>query len=460
MKIIVLHGSPKGEKSVTLQYINYIRNRYPDHDFKIEYIAQKIGSLEKNEAAFGDIIEKIRSADGVIWAFPLYILIVHAGYKRFIELIWERDAKDAFADKYTVALSTSIHFFDNTAHNYIHAVCDDLEMKYAGAFSADMRDLMDEKGREKLITFADGFFGAIENNISTTRRFQPVILNSFSYRPESSREKIDQGEKRIVVLSDQNGNQKNLKEMVSRFVDSFSTPPEVYNLNDIGMSGNCLGCLQCGYDFTCSYTGKDGYIEFYRTKLMTADILVFAGEIRDRYLSSVWKRFFDRSFFNTHTPSFAGKQIGFIISGPLSQTPNITEIFEAYAQWQHANLVDFVTDEASDSSTIDEQLTGFAGRLVNLSDAGYVKPSTFLGEGGMKIFRDDIWGGLKFPFQADHKAYKRLGLYDFPHKDYKYRIGSRVLMLLTKIPFMREEIYKRRIKDEMIKRFEKVVKEA
>jgi multimeric flavodoxin WrbA len=456
MKIIVLHGSPKGEKSVTLQYINYIRNRYPDHDFQVEYIAQKIGSLEKNEAAFAEIIDKVRSADGVIWAFPLYILIVHAGYKRFIELIWERGVKDAFAGKYTAALSTSIHFFDNTAHNYIHAICDDLDMKYLGAFSAGMRDLMSKAGRKKLTTFADGFFGAIENSMPTTRRYQPVISKSTSYGPKSVSEKVDQGGKRIVVLSDQNGDQKNLKGMVSRFVDSFSTPPEVYNLNEIGMSGNCLGCLQCGYDFTCSYTGKDGFIDFYRTKLMTADILVFAGEIKDRYLSALWKRFFDRSFFNTHTPSLIEKQIGFIISGPLSQIPNITDIFEAWAQFQHANLLDFVTDEASDSATIDENLTGFARRLVEYSKAGYVKPSTFLGEGGMKIFRDDIWGGLKFPFQADHKAYKRLGYYDFPQKDYKYRIGSRILMLLTKIPFMRDEIYKRRMKDEMIKRLSRV----
>jgi multimeric flavodoxin WrbA len=439
-----------------MQYINYIRNRYPEHDYQVEYIAQRIGSLEKNDAAFNDVIEKIRSADGVIWSFPLYILVVHAGYKRFIELIWERGVKDAFAGKYTAALSTSIHFFDNTAHNYIQAICDDLEMKYVGAFSAGMRDLLSEKERERLVTFAEGFFGSIESKTPTTRRYMPVIPNSTRYMPGVIREKVDTKGKRIVVLTDRSDDQENLKGMVSHFVDSFSTPPEVYDLGEIGMSGNCLGCLQCGYDFTCSYTGKDGFIEFYREKLMTADILVFAGEIKDRYLSAMWKRFYDRAFFNTHTPSLIGKQIGFIISGPLSQIPNITEIFEAYYQIQRANLVDFITDEAPDSATIDENLTAFAGRLVQYSEVGYVKPSTFLGEGGMKIFRDDIWGGIRFPFQADHKAYKKLGYYDFPHKNYKLRIGSRALMLLTKIPFMREEIYKRRMKDEMIKGLSKV----
>jgi hypothetical protein len=55
---------------------------------------------------------------------------VHGNYKRFIELITERGVQDAFAGKYTATLSTSIHFYDHTAHNYMHAVCDDLNMKY------------------------------------------------------------------------------------------------------------------------------------------------------------------------------------------------------------------------------------------------------------------------------------------------------------------------------------------
>jgi multimeric flavodoxin WrbA len=460
MKIVILHGSPKGSKSITLQYVNYIAKKYPHHDFHIEYIAQKIKQLEKNEAVFGNVIEKISSADGVLWAFPLYYYLVHAGYKRFIELIWERSAQDAFFNKYTAVLSTSIHFFDHAAHNYIHAICDDLKMRYVDAFSAGMRDLLDERERKKLITFADGFFRAIENDMPTTKRFRPTVHSSFSYTPGSVEEKIEPGKKRIVVLTDQTKQQENLAGMTSRFVDSFLTPPEVYNLNDIGMKGDCLGCLQCGYNYTCAYEEKDQFVDFYRTKLMTADILVFAGEIRDRYLSSVWKRFFDRSFFYNHTPSFRHKQIGFIISGPLSQIPNIREIFEGYAEVQDANLVDFITDEGANSSIIDAETTGFARRLVEHSATGYMKPSMFLGVGGMKIFRDEIWGGLRFPFQADHRSYKKLGYYDFPHKNYKHRIGSRVLMLLTKIPFMREEIYKRRMKDEMVKTLKKTAKTA
>lgn len=92
---------------------------------------------------------------------------------------------------------------------------------------------------------------------------------------------------------------------------------------------------------------------------MKADILLFAGTIKDRYLSSRWKLFFDRSFFKGHAPSISGKQIGLIISGPLSQLPNLRQIFEAYFEVQHANIVDIVTDEFGDSSQIDDMIKPF-----------------------------------------------------------------------------------------------------
>jgi NAD(P)H-dependent FMN reductase len=147
MKIIVLGGSPKGETSVTMQYVQFIRNKFPEHEFEVLQAAQPIRKLEQNEDAFKEIIDEVRSADGIIWAFPLYVFLVCSQYKRFIELIWERKAEGAFKGKYTAALSTSIHFYDNTAHNYMRAICDDLEMKYTGCHSAAMRDLMSERGR-------------------------------------------------------------------------------------------------------------------------------------------------------------------------------------------------------------------------------------------------------------------------------------------------------------------------
>jgi hypothetical protein len=206
------------------------------------------------------------------------------------------------------------------------------------------------------------------------------------------------------------------------------------------------------------YEGKDGYIDFYNTKVRTADIVVWAGTIRDRYLSSRWKLYLDRSFFNGHVPSLTGKQMGFIISGPLSQLQNLRQMLKGYAQFQHANLGGFVTDEFGDSAGVDDALQELARRLVRFADAGYARPHTFLGVGGAKLFRDAIWGGLRFPFRADFVAYRRSGAFDFPQKDLKSRAQNGLMLLLSRSPRFRKEV-NRRMKDEMVKPLQKFLED-
>ena len=76
MKIIVLNGSPKGELSVTLQYVNYLAKTFPQHEFNVVHIAQRIKRIEGDRPTFDGIIDQVRASDAVIWAFPLYILLV------------------------------------------------------------------------------------------------------------------------------------------------------------------------------------------------------------------------------------------------------------------------------------------------------------------------------------------------------------------------------------------------
>jgi hypothetical protein len=169
--------------------------------------------------------------------------------------------------------------------------------------------------------------------------------------------------------------------------------------------------------------------------------------------------FFDRSFFHTHTPSLTGKQVGVILSGPLRQIPNLRQILEAYTEWQQANLVDIVTDEVDHAKELDARLQFLAQRVVHLAEKDYKKPITFLGVGGMKIFRDDVWGKLRFPFLADHQFYKKHHLYDFPQRKYKSRLINSILILLTKIPSMRREIYRKKIKEQMVRPLQKMLEQ-
>ncbi|MFX1258587.1 MAG: NAD(P)H-dependent oxidoreductase [Promethearchaeota archaeon] len=420
MKIVILNGSPKGDLSVTMQYILYIQKKFPQHEFEILNVAQQIEQLENNQEKFQAIVNEIKSSDGIIWGFPLYFMLVSSQYKRFIELISERNVEEAFKNKYAAILTTSIHFYDHTAINYMNAICDDFEMKFVDFFSADIYDLIDTDKRAQLINFADNFLNTIKKKIPTSRNFSPVKVLDFNYTPsivENEEDKVDSESKKVIVVTDSMDESTNLGKMIRKLQNLFSSGLEIINLYDINIKGGCLGCIQCGYDNQCVYKGKDGLIEFWNTKLKPADIIIIAGNIKDRYLSSRWKMTIDRSFFNNHIPILLRKQIGFIISGPINQIPNLREILYAYVEIQGSNIVGIISDESKDSNEIDLSLQTFAKKLIKFSKSNYIKPPTFRAIGGKKILRDAVYGRMRFVFHADHKYYEEHGFYDFPHND-------------------------------------------
>ena len=456
MKIVVLNGSPKGPVSVTMQYVSYIAKRHPEHVLKVFHVAQKINGLVKDPGRFEAIIEEIRSADGLLWAFPLYILLVSSQFKRFIELIDEKDAAGAFSGRYAAALSTSINFYDNAAHAYIRGISEDLGMKYLGFYSANMHDLLKKPEQERLELFAQGFFQGIENRETPQPLYPPLQHRSVALRLNPPARRTTAANKRVVVLTDAQPQHRNLQAMIERFSRSIEGPVEIHNLYGLDIKGGCIGCLRCGFDNRCAYTGKDGFMDFYNSVLKRADVIVFAGTIVDRQLSWKWRQFFDRSFFNCHTPSLVGKQIAFLVSGPLSQLPELRQVYEAWMEIQRSNLVGFISDEQIGSGGIEERIDSLAERLIRQAQLGYIRPRTFLGIAGMKVFRDDIWGGLRIVFRADHKAYKRLGVYDFPQN----RLGRRILVRLgwfvTGLPGIRQR-FPQMIKQQMIQPYRKVL---
>ncbi len=86
MKILVLNGSPKGEYSITLQYVGYIQKHFPQHEYRIIHISQRIKKIETDHRAFQEIIEEVRLADGVLWSFGLWVLWEHCAlYAQFLE---------------------------------------------------------------------------------------------------------------------------------------------------------------------------------------------------------------------------------------------------------------------------------------------------------------------------------------------------------------------------------------
>jgi multimeric flavodoxin WrbA len=441
MNILVLNGSPKGDNSVTMSYVKYLKVVFPEHDFNVRHIAQSIRRLEKDSGAFEALMGEVRQSEVVLWAFPLYYLLVHSNYKRFIELVFERDQQDAFAGKHTAALSTSIHFFDHTAHNYMQGICEDLGMHFVRSFSAEMQDLMDEKERDSLAAFMKDVVDTCKNNTVTTRVFPRLRQPELDYKPVSAPEQVDLGELKLVVLTDTGSMTNNLRSMLRHFHTCFTGKIEVIDLMEIKIAGGCLGCVKCGMDNICAYDGKDEVRTTYEEKLKKADIVVYALAMKDRYFSARWKSFLDRRFYQTHQPGLPGKQTGYLISGPLSCEQNLRQILLASAEIDQANLVDIVTDEFAGSAELDSQISNFAGKLARYAANKAKQPRTYLGVGGAKIFRDEMWGSLRFIFQADYRYFKKHGMMDFPQS--KFSTG---LMHLF-IPFTRLGPIKKQVQD-------------
>lgn len=241
MKIAVLNGSPKGDVGITIQYVKFLEKKFTDHTFSIHHVGQKINKLEKDEAAFQEVIDDVKSADAILWAFPIYVLLIPSQYKRFIELIFERNAVSAFSGKHTATLSTSIHFYDNIGQSYLRAVCDDLRMNFAGMFSPDMDDLFEESEQNRLIDFTDNFIRTVEEDIPGIRHYAPLRENAFIYEPSAATGSADQGEMKVLVLTDDIDESTNIGKMVKQFAASFTGSVDVVNIYDIDMKGDVPG---------------------------------------------------------------------------------------------------------------------------------------------------------------------------------------------------------------------------
>jgi len=439
VKIVVISGSPKGENSISLQYFNYARKHFPANEYSVYHVGRDIKKIQADASLFRGIIDEVKAADGIVWTFPVYHFSVPSQLKTFIEMAFEK-APEAFRGKYATALTTSVHFYDHTAHNYVNAVSCDLDMKYVDGFSAEMNDLMDQSKRDMLLKFFRMFFDSIENRRPTEVRFPPVPRQVPKYVPGPVIPGQRAGGKKIVVVTDATAVDVNLQGMIEAFVNSAGDV-DVVNLHDVKINGGCLGCIKCGYDNSCVY--KDGFRAAY-DRIMSAEAIVYAGSIKDRSLSARWKLFFDRSFFTGHSPSEDLKQIGYIISGPLSGFPDLRQELEARVNIGNGNLAGFVTDESGDPVHITAMLRELADRIHWSAAENFRRPPNFLGLGGHLVFRDLVYN-MSGVFGADYRFYRKHGLLDYPQKDYKNRLLNFGLRNLMRIPQARKEFFSRAV---------------
>lgn len=431
MNVVVLNGSPGGLQGRTAQYVKYLEQRFPEHRFQTVEVARRIHQLERDRGAFDAVISLARDADLVLWAFPVYVMLVPAQLKRFIELVFER-APRALVGKVTGSLSTSAHHYDHTAHDYMEGICADLGMPTVRGFSAGGEDLLTERGRRDVVAWMRELVLTAAGEVTVDVPPPPVEWSAPRYEPTLTLPEVRRSARRVLIISDADPGDDNLERMIDVFTRSVPAQVDRLELRQLRLDGGCLGCMTCSDDGRCCY--RDDFAQAFATRVLPADVIVYAGRVRDRSLSARMKIFIDRYFMNGHRPVTQGKLMGFLVSGPLSRLATLREVLDAHVEVCGCQRLGVVTDESADADATTRQLVGLARATGRWLDAPWFRPPTFRGWAAMKNFRDLVYShrGL---MTADHRYYKDHGLYDFPQRRLGNWLFNAALLVLKALPF-------------------------
>ena len=406
MNILTINGSPKGENSITLHTCLFLEKKFPGHCFRYLHAGQKIRTLEKD---FLPALEALKAAELIIFCYPVYTFLVPSQLHRFIELM-KASGLD-FSGKAATQVTTSKHFYDITAHRFIEDNCADLGLPFLDGLSADMDDILSEKGQKQAVDWLE--FTLWKMDRGDFKRPSVIPGPEWASRMASVPGPVAHNPARkAVIVTDLLPEDTALKAMVDRFSAVFPYACDVINIEDFPFMGGCLSCFNCAATGKCVY--KDGFDDFLRNTIHRHDAILYAFRIKDHSMGSRFKMYDDRQFCNGHRTVTMGTPFGYLVAGDYSREENLRLLLEARAQVGGNFLAGVATDEGD----VDKDIDTLAATVAYAMEKRYAPPRSFLGVGGMKIFRDLIYM-MRGLMRADHKFFKSHGQYDFPQKKWK-----------------------------------------
>ena len=449
MRVLVLNGSPAGENSVTLFTVKYLEKRFPEVAFETLQVGQRIRQYEKD---FSVAKERLQAADLVLFCYPVYTFLVPAQLHRFLELV--KASGVDLSGKYATQITTSKHFYDVTAHRFVQDNCDELGLRFLRGLSADMEDLLTERGRKEAEDYFRFVLWQMEHGLAEPpfyrgpAPFAGIVPAPFDGSPAEKKPGT------VVIVTDRDEAEGDaLSAMIDRFRARLPFESRVVNLRTFPFAGGCLGCFHCAADGTCVH--KDGFDKYLRENIQTADAIVYAYTVRDHSMGYRFKLYDDRQFCNGHRTVTMGKPVGYLVDGPLDREPNLRMLMEARAEVGGNYLSGVATDQYAPEVEIDR----LAEALTYAVETHYQQPRNFFGVGGLKIFRDLIYQ-MQGLMRADHRFYKKHGFYDdFPQRR-PGRIAAMYLVgALMKSPKLQKKLGGKMI-DGMALPYKKVVEAA
>ena len=453
MKIGVLSGSPKNKYSVTLQSALYLQKHNADDEFFITHVGHQEKRFDDSNV-LGDLIEQLSGCDVILFCYPVYTFLSPSQLHRFIELLKKHPKGKELSGKFATQITTSKHFFDNTAHKFIEENCFDLGMKVVPGLAADMDDLLTKQGRKQLCDFYKRLKFNIDNGIYKKPSIKVGDTVKVNYKSTLESTLKAKG-KKAVIVSDCSQSDKTLRNMIEAFKSNLSYPVDEFNLAEFKFSGGCLGCFKCAASGNCIY--KDGFEDMLRDDILSADAIIYASKIQDHSMGSLMKRFHDRQFCNGHRVLTNGKAVGYILDGKLSTERNLIDVMEGRSDVGGMVFCGAAVSESADSQTIDDEINKLSKSVAFVLDEDITTPQSFLGVGGTKVFRDLIFTMQGF-MKADHKHYKKHGAYDFPYKKMGLILKMKLIGFLMRSKFAGKQV-STRMNSEMLKPYKKAIEE-
>jgi len=379
---------------------------------------------------FQNSLDRIEQCEAVLWATPVYTMLVPYQMLRFFELVKQEGRESVFAGKYATSVMSCFHYYDHLAQHWLQATCEDLGMHFMEGLSVDDIDLLRSEYRQSMRFFMAEFHRSCKHRLPLPKQSRDIVHDYVPFKPKLDGQQTEKREDlRTVLLTDEVGEDGNLSAMIKVFLASYPNKVEVVDIKAFPYEGACQGCLRCELVGDCDR--KDGFQAFYQNLVNSCDVLVHAMNLEGRYLKPVWKLFLDRTFSNGHRTSMMGKHTCYLVAGPLDQLPYVRQFLEGKDMVGRENSVGVISDDLCHDEKLEKLIAETALRLDRSARAKFQKGANFLGIGGMKIFRDLIYG-MRGVVRDDHRFYKQRKLYDFPQR----KLGNELFNLFMGFAFI------------------------
>ncbi len=447
MRVIVISGSPKGNESLSLNFVKYLEKLNKDIIFEILEIGKYSKVLEKNKDFFISYINAIDRSDLIIWCTPVHTLTVSHSIISFIELINKNKKKINFKNKYATSILTSINFFDTTAEDYLRLISESLSMKYIKGYFINSSEKLTQELKDGFQQYFKNTVYKVKNKYNCEKRFHLHPSKKYPYNPTPYLEQREiELELNAIIITDHKED-SNIEKMIFNFQRYANFNTKIINLNKIDKSINhsfkfdsILKSISGNYE----YSSSD--INFFENEYTKADLVVWAIDIKNHLFSENWKIFIDKCFYYDYKNLKKNQNFGIFISGEYSNEPVLYKFLNQYISITKKNCMTIITDSDKSNREITKSIKDFT-ELIENKDFINLKPQKdFYSISSKKILGDFIFNNRHI-FDEDNKLAKDLGLYHNSNNSIFFKIKVIIFKILYTNKKLKKSILEKNIEN-------------